>query len=60
MHRPFFHYGIPNYLSKAIERIQLRAIRIIFPGKSYNEASSLSNLGKLEERRQAACDKLFK
>ena len=59
---PVFHYGIPNYLSKDIERIQLRAMRIIFPRsrKSYNEAISLSNLGKLEERRQAACDKLFK
>jgi hypothetical protein len=26
---PVFHYGIPNYLSKDIERIQLRAMRII-------------------------------
>ena len=36
-------------------------MRIIFPRsrKSYNEAISLSNLGKLEERRQAACDNLF-
>jgi hypothetical protein len=33
---------------------------LYIPGKSYNEAISLSNLGKLEERRQAACDKLFK
>ena len=59
---PVFHYGIPNYLSKDIERIQLRAMRIIFPRsrKSYNEAISLSNLGKLEERRQATCDNLFK
>ena len=39
-------------------------MRIIFPRsrtrKSYNEAISLSNLGKLEERRQAACFNLFK
>jgi arylamine N-acetyltransferase len=38
-------------------------MRIIFPRsrKSYNEAISLSiNFGKLEERRQAACDNLFK
>ena len=35
-------------------------MRMIFPGNSDNEAISLSNLGKLEERRQAACDKLFK
>ena len=63
MHRPFFITESKIYLSKDIERIQLRAMRIIFPRsrKSYNEAISLSiNLGKLEERRQAACDNLFK
>ena len=63
MHRPFFITESQIYLSKDIERIQLRAMRIIFPRsrKSYNEAISLSiNLGKLEERRQAACDNLFK
>ena len=63
MHRPFFITESQIYLSKDIERIQLRAMRIIFPRsrKSYNEAISLSiNLGKLEERRQAAWDNLFK
>ena len=62
MHRPFFITESQIYLSKDIERIQLRAMRIIFPRsrKSYNEAISLSiDLGKLEERRQAACDNLF-
>ena len=63
MHRPFFITESQIYLSKEIERIQLRGMRIIFPRsrKSYNEAISLSiNLGKLEERCQAACDNLFK
>ena len=61
MHRPFFITESQIYLSKDIERIQLRAMRIIFPSrKSYNEAISLFNLGKLEERRQAVCDNLFK
>jgi hypothetical protein len=60
-HRPFFITESQIICVKTlIERIQQRAVRITFPAKSYNEAISLSNLGKLEERRQAACDKLFK
>ena len=57
---PVFHYGIPIYLCKDIERIQRRAMKIIFPTKSYAEALSHSKLLTLEERRQIACDKLFK
>ena len=57
---PVFHYGIPIYLCKDIERIQRRAMKIIFPTKSYAEALSHSRLLTLEERRQIACDKLFK
>ena len=34
---PVFHYAIPNYLCKHIEQIQRRAMRIIFPTKSYVE-----------------------
>ena len=45
---PVFHYGIPKYLCKDIERIQRP------------EALSQSKLLTLEERRQIACDKLFK
>ena len=51
MHRPFFITESQIYLSKDIERIQLRAMRIIFPRsrKSYNEAISLSiNLESLK------------
>ena len=53
-------FPIPIYLCKDIERIQRRAIKIIFPIKSYAEALSHSKLLTLEERRQIACDKLFK
>jgi hypothetical protein len=35
-------------------------MEIIFPTKSYVEALSHSKLLTLEERRQIACDKLFK
>ena len=55
---PVFHYTIPNYLCKHIEQIQRRAMRIIFPTKSYAEALRHSKLLTLEERRQKMCDKL--
>ena len=32
-----WHYNIPEYLSKDIERIQLRAFKIINPSLSYND-----------------------
>ena len=57
---PVFHYAIPNYLCKHIEQIQRRAMRVIFPTKSYAEALLHSKLLILEERRQRMCDKLFK
>ena len=35
---PVFHDGLPVYLSKELEGVQKRAMRIIFPLCSYNEA----------------------
>ena len=55
-----FHYAIPNCLCKHIEQIQRRAMRIIFPTKSYAEALLHSKLLTLKERRQRTCGKLFK
>ena len=55
-----FPYAIPNYLCKLIEQIQRRAMKIVFPNKSYVEAFSHSKLLTLEERRQRKCDNLFK
>ena len=33
---PVFHRALPGYLSKELERLQKRALRIIYPGMSYN------------------------
>ena len=43
-----------------LEGVQKRAMRIIFPLCSYNEALAESGLTKLSERRQELVDKLFK
>ena len=40
--------------------LQKRAMRIIFPLRSYNEALVESGLTKLSDRRQELVDKLFK
>ena len=35
--RPVWQTNLPNYLSDSIELIQNRALKSIFPGKSYND-----------------------
>ena len=56
---PVFHDSLPNYLVTDIERIQKRAMRIIFPALSYDESLSVAELVPLEARRQQLTDKLF-
>jgi len=62
--RPDFEYevpvwqGIPAYLSEAIERVQRKALNIIYPeGESYAHALQLGNLDRLDDRRVHLCFK---
>ena len=48
------------YLSDNIETIQKRCLRTIFPGHSYDEARSISNLPTLFERRTKLCQSYFR
>ena len=50
---------IPAYLSDAIESIQRRALRIIFPNSSYQQVLELTNLSTLANRRILLCKKLM-
>ena len=52
-----FHCSLPNYLSDEIERIQRRALRIIFPNCTYSEGSVRA--GWFFSRRQSLCQELF-
>ena len=54
-----FHSSIPKSLSEEIERIQKKAMRIIFPGISYSSALAESGLLSLYERREFLSNKLF-
>ena len=50
---------IPAYLSDAIESIQRRALKIIFPNFSYQQALDQANLTFLVDRRISICKKLM-
>lgn len=56
---PVYHHSLPQYLSVDLERCQRRALRIIYPDCSYNEALLLTGLVPLHNRREFLCDKLF-
>ena len=56
---PVFHDCLPAYLSKDIESIQRRAMRISFPSLSNKEALGEADLISLSVRRQSLTDKLF-
>ena len=59
--RPVLEYAapvwqnIPDFLSYKIESIQKRAMRIIFPLMSYNEALNALNLTTLSDSRAHLC-----
>ena len=47
--------GLPQFLCNALEKVQKRALAIIFPSIPYDQALSKSGLVTLEQRREAAC-----
>ena len=51
------HHALPSNLSQELERVQKRALKIIFPAFSYSESIQFSNLGALDERRSELCVK---
>lgn len=56
---PVFHDSIPAYLSYDLEGVQKRAMKIIFPFRSYDEVLREAGLVKLSNRRQTLVDSLF-
>ncbi|CAB4022029.1 RNA-directed DNA polymerase from transposon BS, partial [Paramuricea clavata] len=45
----------PQYLSDKLERVQKRALWIIYPGSDYGEALKISKLESLKDRRVDLC-----
>ena len=54
-----FHSSHPVYLSKQIERIQKRALRILCPGESYEAELNITGLETLFDRRENLSVELF-
>ena len=54
-----FHCNLPLYLSEEIERIQRRALRIIFPDCSYSAGLVKAALTTLYDRRSTLCKEFF-
>ena len=52
-----WHNAIPCHLSDDLERIQKRAMRIIYPGQTYKEALQLASCPRLDTRREDLCVK---
>ena len=46
-----WHNALSTYPSSEIERVQMRALRIIYPRSSYQEALQLAKIPTLEDRR---------
>ena len=56
---PVFHNSLPLYLSEELEKLQKRALRIIYPTLSYPEALSEAKIDTLFDRRELMTKKLF-
>ena len=56
---PVFHRSLPAYLSDDLERLQKRALRIIYLHVHYNRALEVSRISTLFERRETIASKLF-
>ena len=52
-----WHHALPVYLSGGLERVQKRALKIILPGRSYNEMHETPGCARLDERRSELCQK---
>ena len=56
---PVFHYSLPKYLMRELEHVQKRAMSIICPGRSYNEALDIMNFKELAIHHDEICETLF-
>ena len=56
---PGWSTSLPKYLSDAIEMIQKRALRAIYPGSHYDDMLTPLGLKSLKDRRDALCKTYF-
>ena len=56
---PVWHNSLTEEDSNLIESIQKRALKLVYPHLSYDEALDQTNLPSLKDRRRLLCEKLF-
>lgn len=56
---PVFHHALPQYLSAEIERVQKRALSIMYPNHTYEANLAQFGLATLHKIRQELCDTQF-
>ena len=56
---PVFHSSLPEYLVKDLERVQERALAIIYPNQTYSDALLSMNLESLEQHHHRLSQSLF-
>ena len=56
---PVFYRALPRYLSEDLERLQRRAMKIIYPELPYVKALELFGVSTLYDRREASAAELF-
>ena len=55
-----YHYSLPDYLSKSLERIQKQAMKIIYRHDTlYKSALNQAGLNNLSDCRQHLCDRFL-
>ena len=55
-----YHYSLPDYLSLSLERVQKRALKIIYGyDNHYREVLQMAELKTLRDRREDLCLKFF-
>jgi len=57
---PVWHPGLTKKLSKDIERVQKRCLKLLFPALSYAESLSKTGLERLDTRRDMITQSMFR
>ena len=57
---PVFYYALPKYLQNDLERVQKRALLIIFPGLAYHKAIEVADIQTISDYNESICDKTLK
>ena len=56
---PVFHYSLSPHLKKDLELVQKRALSIIYPRLSYNDALDAGGIPTIQQYHDSICNTIF-